>query len=599
MKIKWKLFITYSSLILLILLVSSICFYLYTTKIMRDNGYQSLYQTASSISDKLDSHMESLDQLATRIIFSDHISDIWFHSSLIHDGTVNQTNVNSLHSAVYSLAGLTMENWEICLYHLNGTIASMGMYSAISEENADAMEAFPIVGQALAARGSKVFFSPYVNPWNRQDKVFSVARCFSSELLSSPSAVIEVQYEYDYVIKELNKVLRSVNYGNDVEFLLLGQEGQVFYNSGDISQDIISCCLDKISGPGNPHWFSFKDSSSGAKMAASFISSSYTGWGVVTILPEAILFQRIHVFASLLIIISVFALICTMLVSYLLAKNMMQPLEKMHQAILHTTLPYSPEKELQANQRQSEPEALYEAYLQLTKQLQSSIERSAQMSIRETKAQLSALQAQMNPHFLYNTISSISILSEMGDSAKVRQTCSLLTEMMGYILSKTKRETVLEDEIQFARQYLELMKIRYEHCLEWEIQIPVSLYSIPFPRLVLQPLIENCMKYATSVDPPWKIHMEGYWEDNSNWRIRVSDNGPGFSSEYLASWNQTKDSDGFRYYDETADGLGLKNTRSRFLILYPEHCVFELSNLPHGGASILLGAPSPLPVQNL
>lgn len=595
MKIKWKLFITYSSLILLILLVSGIFFYLYTTKIMRDNGYQSLYQTASNISDKLDNQMESLDQLATRIIFSDHISDIWFHDTLIKGGTVNQTNVNALHSAVYSLAGLTMEDWEICLYHLNGTVASMGMYSASSQENADTMEHFPIVANSLAAKGSKVFSTPYTNPWNRQDKVFSVARCFSSEPLSPPSAVVEAQFQYDHVIKELNTVLHSVNYGNDVKYLLVGENGEVFYSSGDISQDIISCCLDKMSSAEAPYWFSFADDASGAKMAASYIRSSYTGWSVVTILPEAILFQKIHIFANLFMVISVFALICTMLVSYLLAKNMMQPLEKMHQAILHTTLPYSPAMQLSAGQSQSEPEALYDAYLQLTQQLQSSIELSAQMSIRETKAQLSALQAQMNPHFLYNTISSISILSEMGDSAKVQQTCALLTDMMGYILSKTKKETRLEDEIRFARQYLDLMKIRYEHCLEWEIQIPISLYGIPFPKLVLQPLIENSMKYATSVDPPWKIRIDGCWEDSSNWRIRVSDNGPGFPSEYLASWNDPKDSDVFRYYDETADGLGLKNTRSRFMILYPEHCIFELSNLPQGGASILLAGSSPMP----
>ncbi|MDO5422423.1 MAG: histidine kinase [Eubacteriales bacterium] len=590
MKIRWKLFITYSSLILLILFISSLIFYRYTTRLLRENGYQSLYQTSLGISDRLDLEMENLDQLATRIIFSDQVSDIWFHNMTTAEGSVNQTSVNRLNSAVYALAGPNLQKWEICLYHANGTVATMGMYSGVSLEEPDTVRESPLFAEALAAKGSKVFSGPYENDWNHQTQVLSVSRCFSSELLSAaPTAVVEVQIEYEHLIKELLKALRSANHGSETQLWIIDPDGTLLYGDSDTSSDIFSLCLEKNDAQDPENWFSFQSSANAEKVAASYVQSDYTGWIVVTALPEALLFESVHAFANWLVIITFFALVCTIFVSYLVSRNLTSPLEKLHKAIRNTVLPYtSPEPEMEVPDK-SEPEALYDAYMHLTEQLQSSIERSAQMSIRETQARLSALQSQMNPHFLYNTISSISILSEMGDSEKVIQTCRLLTDMMGYILSKGKKDTVLNDEIRFAEQYLELMKIRYEHYLEWEIEIPEEMRSLPFPRLVLQPLVENAMKYATSVNPPWQIRIRGFLADSDNWRIQVTDNGPGFPEDYLALWNQPDEDSASRFEETSSDGLGLPNTRARFRILYPQNGIFELRNLPEGGASILIG----------
>lgn len=610
MKIRWKLFIIYSTLILVILLVSSLLFYSYTTGILQDNGYQSLYQTSASISDRLDNELEQLDQLATRIIFSDQVSDIWFHQMTNANGTVNQSSVNRLNTAVYSLAGPNLQNWEICLYHTHGTVATMGMYSAVTLEDPETINHNPLFTETLRAKGSKVFSRPYINSWNHQGPVIGVSRSFASELLATPTAVVEVQLEYDHVIRELKKVLRTIRYGDAASFWIISPDGCLLYGpeevpadsdsiiqgtdfspdgTTDASTDLISMYLDKINSAESQNHFSFRHADTDERMAASFIQSPYTDWIVITTLPDSILFESVYAFGKWLIIISVFALVCTILVSYLVARNLTRPLEKMHQAIRSTSLPYTLPEPERRNAQKSEPEALYDAYMQLTRQLQSSIELSAQMSVRETQARLSALQAQMNPHFLYNTISSISILSEMGDSGKVMQICRLLTDMMGYILSKVKKDTVLEDEIRFAEQYLALMKIRYEHYLEWEIDVPDELRTIPFPKLVLQPLVENCMKYATGVTPPWKICIHGFLVDDDNWRIQVTDNGLGFSESYLEFWNESKDQDDFPCDSDTSDGLGLKNTRARFRILYPQNDVFELSNLEGGGASILIG----------
>ena len=139
--------------------------------------------------------------------------------------------------------------------------------------------------------------------------------------------------------------------------------------------------------------------------------------------------------------------------------------------------------------------------------------------------------------------------------------------------------------------YLECMKMRYGDDLKYEIDIPEEMMNIKIPKLCLQLIAENSIKFATkSVKPPWRIKISGkitgiYWE------ISVRDNGAGFSEDDIKEINEKTE-----YINETEmlpdleiNGMGLMNIYIRFKTLYRGKHIFKISNATDGGAIVTIG----------
>ena len=126
----------------------------------------------------------------------------------------------------------------------------------------------------------------------------------------------------------------------------------------------------------------------------------------------------------------------------------------------------------------------------------------------EMRAYLRALQSQMNPHFLYNMLSAIVESGEEENSPRTVAMCMKLTEMMRYIADYNNDRVSFEAELQHARNYLDLMKERYEERFSYEIHADADALPILVPKLIVQPLAENCFKHGFSgCKPPWRIEI--------------------------------------------------------------------------------------------
>ena len=127
-------------------------------------------------------------------------------------------------------------------------------------------------------------------------------------------------------------------------------------------------------------------------------------------------------------------------------------------------------------------------------------------------AELKALQSQINPHFYYNTLSSIIVLAENGDSETVVKMCRNLSRIMRYITNTTETTVTLKDELDYVQKYLYCMKVRYQSSLNYSIHVDESLLSQPVPKLIIQPIVENAIRYGSNCAPPWNIfdHQHGH-----------------------------------------------------------------------------------------
>lgn len=197
--------------------------------------------------------------------------------------------------------------------------------------------------------------------------------------------------------------------------------------------------------------------------------------------------------------------------------------------------------------------------------------RSASLQAQLSEANLQALRMQLNPHFLFNTLNSISAYLEKNPSG-ARRMIARLSDLLRYTLDKTDaREVPLQQELAFIDGYLELQRLRMEDRLEVRRNIAADARTAMVPNLILQPLVENAIKHGIGeLDRGGFIEL-GAWRERGQLHLTVRDNGPGLS---------TSGGDG-----EAAEsqGIGIRNTRERLASLYEQEQRFTLEQAEGGG----------------
>lgn len=209
---------------------------------------------------------------------------------------------------------------------------------------------------------------------------------------------------------------------------------------------------------------------------------------------------------------------------------------------------------------------------------------------QELQAQMLALQAQMNPHFLYNSLNTIGAMAEEGMCTEVAGMCQDITSILRYISSDKESVSSVEEELEHCDLYLKCMKQRYKTSLTYEFDIDDDLLDLPIPKLCVQLLIENSVKFATRTQPPWHIRIEGYI-DEERWLICVKDNGTGFDEEVSKRLRSQMDEILAHSVLPSLelDGMGILNIFIRFYLTFGISFIFDFGNLPERGAFVIVG----------
>ncbi len=165
-------------------------------------------------------------------------------------------------------------------------------------------------------------------------------------------------------------------------------------------------------------------------------------------------------------------------------------------------------------------------------QRQEQAEREQQLRWLASRAELKALRAQINPHFLFNALNAIAGLIP-GDPGLAEETVEQLAEVFRYTLRKSEKEWVrLEEEVEFVAAYLGVEKARFGERLQVEFQVDPGAGAIPVPAMCIQPLVENAIKHGTStVEGQGRIRVRAAAKEGRLW-IEVRDNGPGFPADF-------------------------------------------------------------------
>jgi len=212
------------------------------------------------------------------------------------------------------------------------------------------------------------------------------------------------------------------------------------------------------------------------------------------------------------------------------------------------------------------------------------IERNTEQEKQRRKTELALLQAQINPHFLYNTLDTIIWLIESGEISESVAMVGSLSNFFRFSLSRGQNVITLKEEQQHIRSYLEIQHMRYRDLMEYEIDIPEELEAYILPKLTLQPLVENALYHGIKIRRRKGLIRVSGRIDGEHLILEVADDGSGMTEERLEEVRSS-------LIDGRKEGFGLRTVHQRIQILFGTEYGLSIESTPDIGTRILVKIP--------
>jgi len=218
--------------------------------------------------------------------------------------------------------------------------------------------------------------------------------------------------------------------------------------------------------------------------------------------------------------------------------------------------------------------------------LEITIRDNYEMEIREKEAALSALQGQMNPHFLYNSLEMISMTAVLNNDYQCSEMLNKLGNTLRYTINHNEKWVPLHKEIAYLEDYLGLFRLRFPH-IQAEIMVPSELLQLRIMKMSIQPFVENILIHASNKDS-LHIQLSASIENQDTLLIMVSDNGGGIPLERLAlikkqnKYNPKRVVQDFNNNTGESTGIGIVNTNKRMVLEFGEAYGIEVDNVKNG-----------------
>lgn len=368
--------------------------------------------------------------------------------------------------------------------------------------------------------------------------------------------IVDMNYE---VIHDL---CETVNMGANGYVYILDENGEIIYHPQQqlILSGVKKELLQEIVEQNKAIFYT--DENGDDKLYTS-CKSQQTGWTVVgvsymsEVLADAEAFDRIHV--ALAIVLSLLALA----VAVLLSRKITKPIKSL-QIVMQKRHKDNFKPVYMPVEGRNEIASLYDSYNQMIGYIDELLEINTQKAREQQQSEMRALQAQINPHFLYNTLDSIVWMIETDDQEQAIRMTAALAKFFRRAIGTSKIFVTIEEELEYTRQYLIIQRMRYKDKIDFDIQMDSNILKEKIIKLVLQPLVENSLYHGLKYKKGQGIiRITGYRMGDKIW-MKVSDNGIGMEEDTLRTLFETKEKE----HEGMAKQIGLANVQKRMQLYY-------------------------------
>ena len=373
----------------------------------------------------------------------------------------------------------------------------------------------------------------------------------------------------DARLKDISNILY---HDENSTLVIVDQEGQIIYQDGEITgqlaQGQMSLDADELEKMG---------------YYSAVAADEELGISILMLAPHSRLWEEASRPLWNLILECILLFGIAVLAIFVLSTKLTRPLTELTEHMHHANLSTWQQPVRREMHKYTEIKALYSAYSNMQERLHMLIDREIAWKTQQAEQRLETLQAQINPHFMYNTLNMIGIMGLESQNRKVFEACRDFSNLLRYSISdKNGSISTIGKELDNIRNYLALMQMRFEKTCEYEIIEDTTVSDQQIPRLVLQPLVENIFEhgYDRSTEVV-HIHIATKREGD-RWHISIIDDGCGLSPEKMQKLREEV----VQYISQSlhADGnnhhmcIGLKNTLSRLNLFFDEDFNYSISH---------------------
>lgn len=523
----------------------------YTEKTVLENAEEYSAKLIEQVNSDIDSYMDYLHNISVLISSNGDVHDYLFKTNM------NEADKRECFGRITTQFQTIMETRNdivnIGILSENGNyVINSGKFKL--NQNI-AVEKLEWVQSAYANHGITVVSSSHVQ--NIVDGHYEWVITLSKSLINKRTKETEGIFFVDLNYSSISELCDSISFGDRGYIYIMNDDGNLIYHpqqqllySGlkeERIQEVLQCETSSfVTEDGKLY---------------SISRSRDTGWTVVGVAYTAELLKntgettRIYLFSATLILVAALAL------AFFLSKEITKPIKKLEDSMKevekgnfdHVALTISGQNEIAR---------LSSNFNIMTKEIKHLMEQNVEEQRQKRKSELRALQAQINPHFLYNTLDSIIWMAEWGKTKEVVLMTSSLAKLLRQSISNQNELVRVEEEAEYTRSYLTIQKMRYKDKLEYEIALEPEVLKEKIPKLVLQPLVENAIYHGVKYkEGKGTVLIKGFCTGDEI-VLTVADDGIGMTQEQLEKIFEKRET------DTRKNGVGVLNVHERIQLYY-------------------------------
>lgn len=314
------------------------------------------------------------------------------------------------------------------------------------------------------------------------------------------------------------------------------------------------------------------------------------GWTLVTLVPEEEITRQTAPVSSVILSLSLVAVALAFLAAVLIARSYtrrLEQLDRMMNSVQKGNLDVPVERP-----EGDEIGRLFQSFSRMTQELKELMDRQYFSGQEVKAAHLKALRAQINPHFLYNTLDLINWEAIDHDLPQVAEIAQNLAKFYRISLNKGDQIVTVREELSHVEAYVKIENYHFDGAITLKTRVPEELLSLGCPNIILQPLVENAIMHGMAENleiDHCTISITGSREGDML-VLKVSDDGPGMSEEQLRGLNSTDPTE--------SHGYGLKNIDSRLKLSFGEQCGLDFQSVLGKGTTVFVRFPA-LPFEKM
>lgn len=586
MKFRTRITLGYAALALAISLGLGMFYNLYITQKYETAAFNQFGILSEQILNNLDENIQKMTQVTLSLLSDqDVVQTIRELSTEMADPEQHMADIVNGKARIKSdlYTAYNLENfYRVVVFNRYGYIAaSATMQERLVNTEKDVSE-IPWLDQVIGTKGRSILVGEHPDDWGEEDsapRVFSLVR----EIQGDHLGFIEVQM----LKKDFGEIFALSD--DTIKAIAVKENGEILYAAEEEEAEKYAGLFGE--GPGMKKE---KNPVSGETELVSIGESEENGVKLLLIQDRKDAMADMPNAWATAMGVAVLVFLPSLAFIFFMAERLTRPMMALRKRMEKTEL-YNLTDEIVIDSRDEDIKALTKAYQDLMLRLNHSLNMEKKLNLLQLQAQFDTLQAQINPHFLYNVLNVISSRGMKDNDETICEICGTLADMLRYSTNTKTRYASLAEEAEYTESYLYLIKVRYGEKIHVDTKIDRRIRTQIVPKTVLQQIVENSINHGFENNTGcMEISVRGY-EKDGYWFLSVRDNGQGFREETLNDLNEKFAKTKKSLFEDRSNieleigGMGLVNTYARLLLLYNDSLVFELKNTENG-AETLFGA---------